>query len=269
MAMTATAPLIITSLQSAGLFHPTSSGRKWIPSRGGQQWPRLSPRRGAPAALGVQLSLELFNAPPPTSPKPFHAYIRRNLTIAHICCNFSTERRAEECPLGCPAERGHQFFSLPVKGLLPINKPTLSLTASFSSQRERPTEITHATHLPHSLVSFHKVKMSSALKSDSEMPWRDARNSSLQMCWRSAWRDLTHTFRSALFSSSSQLVWLPQTKESIAPRTPRDRSKAFVCLQWPLKSHPQIPHSCFLPVFKRKTQASFSDAKGGDQWDQD
>lgn len=35
----------------------------------------------------------------------------------------------------------------------------------------------------------------------------------------------------SLFSLSSRLVLLPQTKEPIAPRTLHDHGKAFVCLQ--------------------------------------
>lgn len=78
-------------------------------------------------------------------------------------------------------------------------------------------------------------------------------NSFLQMCWRSGLkRPQSHVPVGSLFSSSSQLVLLPQTKESIAPRTLHDHSKAFVCLQWPLKSLSQIPHSCFLPLLKKK-----------------
>lgn len=84
---------------------------------------------------------------------PFYAYILRNLTIAHICCNFSTERRAEECPWGCPAERGHQFFSLPVKGLLPINKLILSLTVSIFLPA-RKTYRNNSCQAPSTLTCF-------------------------------------------------------------------------------------------------------------------
>lgn len=80
-------------------------------------------------------------------------------------------------------------------------------------------------------------------------------------------RDLHPCPVASLFSLSSQLVLLPQTKESIAPRTLHHHSKAFVCLQWPLKSRSQILHSCFLLLFKKKRKKeSFSDAKGKDQW---
>lgn len=65
-------------------------------------------------------------------------------------------------------------------------------------------------------------------------------------------RDLHPCPVASLFSLSSQLVLLPQTKESIAPRTLHHHSKAFVCLQWPLKSRFQILHSCFLLLFKKK-----------------
>lgn len=79
------------------------------------------------------------------------------------------------------------------------------------------------------------------------------KNSSLQICWRSGLkRPQSHVPIGFLFSSSSQLVLLPQTKESFALRTLHDHSKAFVCLQWPLKSHSQIPHSCFPPLLKKK-----------------
>lgn len=96
------------------------------------------------------------------------------------------------------------------------------------------------------------------------------------MSWRDSWKQLFANLLkiwpketsmpvpvASLFSLSSQLVLLPQTKESIAPRTLCDHSKAFVCLQWPLKSHSQIPHSCFLSPSKKE---SLSDAKGRDQW---
>ena len=53
-------------------------------------------------------------------------------------------------------------------------------------------------------------------------------------------------------SSSCISFSLEQPKESIAPRTLHDHSKAFVCLQWPLKSRSPIPHSCFLLLFKKK-----------------
>lgn len=151
-------------------------------------------------------------------------------------------------------KRKHWFFFLSVKGLLHINK---LVTHSFyfpSREKYLQTHKNNPCQQPSRLICFFlKVKMSQTLKRNPEMSWRDARKQLFANVLK-IWPQETSipVPVASLFSLSSRLVLLPQTKEPIAPRTLHDHSEAFVCLQWPLKSRSQIPHSCFLLLFKKK-----------------
>lgn len=114
-----------------GLFHHHSSGRKWIPwfpPMGGQQWLSLKRVPGwAPAALGVQSSLELFKPPQSLFKITFWEVSQYLTSVA-----FLNWAKGWEMPLRLPCgKEGTSSFFLTVKGLPASHKQTHIVTHSF------------------------------------------------------------------------------------------------------------------------------------------
>lgn len=74
--------------------------------------------------------------------------------------------------MGCPAERGHPFFSLPVKGLLPINKLILSLTASIFLPA-RKTHRSNSCQAPSTLTCFLSPGKNELNTKKGILKWRE------------------------------------------------------------------------------------------------